>query len=313
MATIVISEFMDESAIRDRLARFDVRYDPNLASKPDELAVALAPARALIVRSRTQVRTSLLDAAPRLEVIGRLGVGLDNIDVEACKARGVAVYPAVGANEVSVAEYVVGAILVLMRGVYHATADVTAASWPRNKLIGHEIAGKHLGLVGFGANARETAKRARALGMTVSAFDPHVPKENAAWGAGAGRVDPLTLTELLAAADIVSMHVPLTPQTRNLIDGKAIAGMKKGAIFINAARGGIVDEDALVAALKVGQLAGAALDVFAEEPLSPARGAFFAQCPNLILTPHIAGVTVESNVRISRVTAENVRRHLMKA
>ena len=147
MATIVISEFMDESAIRDRLARFDVRYDPNLASKPDELAAALAPARALIVRNRTQVRISLLDAAPRLEVIGRLGVGLDNIDVEACKARGIAVYPAVGANEVSVAEYVVGAILVLTRGVYHATADVTGASWPRNKLIGHEIAGKHLELL----------------------------------------------------------------------------------------------------------------------------------------------------------------------
>jgi (S)-sulfolactate dehydrogenase len=312
MATIVITEFMDEDAAREHLADFEVLFDLTLADDGDRLAAAVGDARALIVRNRTQVTDAVLAAAPKLECIGRLGVGLDNIDVEACKRRGIAVYPAIGANEVSVAEYVLGAMLVLMRGVYGATPAVAAGSWPRTKLVGREISGKRLGLVGFGANARETAKRALALGMTVSAFDPYVAKDDPAWSI-AGGVAQMTLADLLAGSDVVSLHVPLTPQTKNLIDAQAIARMKPGAVLINAARGGIVDEDALVAALQRGHLSGAMLDVFAAEPLSAARGAVLGQCPNLILTPHVAGVTVESNARISRVTAENVRRHLTKA
>ena len=308
MSTIVISEFMEQDAVAEILVGYDVHFDASLCDKPAELAAALKDARALIVRNRTQVRADLVAAAPLLECVGRLGVGLDNIDMAACKARGIAVYPAIGANEVSVAEYVIGAIIVLMRGVFHATSEVMGGKWPRTTLVGREISGKRLGLVGFGANARETALRALALGMKVEAFDPHVPADHPAWRQGP--VSRSGLDELLAQSDVVSLHAPLTPETCNLLDHAALSRVQPGAILINAARGGIVDENAVAGALKAGRLGGAALDVFGEEPLSAARAAVFAGCPNLILTPHVAGITAESNRRISRVTAENVRRHL---
>jgi (S)-sulfolactate dehydrogenase len=311
MNAIVITEFMEEAAIREILGGFAVHHDASLADKPQELSVLIKDARALIVRNRTQVRAELLAAAPKLECVGRLGVGLDNIDMPACEARGVAVYPAIGANEVSVAEYVIGAIIMLMRGAYHVTPAVVAGTWPRTELAGREVAGKRLGLIGYGNNARETATRALALGMTVSAFDPHVPADHPAWTRVCGRVVRETLDDIVTASDAISIHVPLTPDTKNLVDATALARMKNGAIVINAARGGIVEEDALVAALKSGRIGGAALDVFADEPLSAERGAVFANCPNLILTPHVAGVTIESNIRTSRITAENVRRHLV--
>jgi (S)-sulfolactate dehydrogenase len=172
--------------------------------------------------------------------------------------------------------------------------------------MGRELAGKRLGLVGYGAIARVTGRMARDLGMSVAAYDPLLPDEHPAW-AGAQRQ---SLPELLASSDVVSLHVPLTDATRNMLDAKAIAGMKPGSILINAARGGVVDETALCAALRSGQIGGAALDVFAREPVDATTGAQFAGVPNLILTPHIAGVTEESNVRVSAVTAEAVARHL---
>jgi len=307
---IVISEFMDEDAVRRGLDGFEVLYDPTLVDRPDDLAAAVAEAEALIVRNRTQVRGALLEAASRLKVVGRLGVGLDNIDMEACKARGIAVYPASGANDVSVAEYVIATAMLLLRGAYGATAKVAAGEWPRNALVGREIAGKRLGLVGYGSIARETARRAIALGMEVTAFDPYLPADHAAWSGPWGKVTPLSLDELIATADVVSLHIPLTAETRNIIGADAIARMKPDAVLINAARGGVVDEAALAAALTAGRLGGAALDVFDEEPLKVERGAIFAGVPNLILTPHIAGVTVESNTRVSWVTVDNVRKHL---
>lgn len=301
---IVISEFMDEAAIRDGLAEFEVLYDPTLVDRPVELRAAVREARALVVRNRTQVSGPLLAAAGRLEVVGRLGVGLDNIDVDACRARGIAVCPATGANDVSVAEYVVAAALVLVRGAFLSTAEVAAGGWPRNRLVGGEVAGRRLGLVGFGSIAREVARRAAALGMEVAAFDPYVA-DGAAWGTAT----PLPLGDLLATADVVSLHVPLTAGTRGMIDASAIAAMKPGAVLVNTARGGIVDEAALAAALRAGALGGAALDVFEEEPL-PDRSGLFGGLANLILTPHVAGVTGESNARVSRVTVENVARVL---
>ena len=160
----MISEFMDAAAVERLAARFSTLYEPALADDPS-LADAVAGARALIVRNRTQVRGDLLAAAGRLECVGRLGVGLDNIDLEACRARGIEVYPATGANDVAVAEYVIAAALLLLRGAYRATDEVAAGGWPRQRLIGREAAGKTIGLVGFGATARETARRAGALGM----------------------------------------------------------------------------------------------------------------------------------------------------
>jgi (S)-sulfolactate dehydrogenase len=302
MSDIVISEFMDEAAIAEVLAGRDVRYDPTLVDRPDDLLAALADCRALVVRNRTQVRGALLDAAPKLRVVGRLGVGLDNIDVAACEARGVAVRPATGANDLSVAEYVITAALMLLRRAWFATDQVIAGAWPRMALIGRELSGKRLGLVGYGAIARATAERGRALGMSLAGYDPFLPAGDDAW-AGAQKLE---LAELLATSDVVSLHVPLTPQTRRMIDAGALAAMKPDAILINAARGGVVDEAALAAALKAGKLGGAALDVFETEPLDAAAGQVFAGAPNLILTPHIAGVTDESNVRVSAVTARAV-------
>jgi (S)-sulfolactate dehydrogenase len=303
---IVVTEFMDEAAVRDLAAEFDVVYDAGLVDRPDELRGLAASCRALIVRNRTQVRGELLAAATRLLAVGRLGVGLDNIDVEACKARNIAVLPATGANDVSVAEYVITGLLVLLRGAYHSSAEVAAGKWPRNKLIGREVGGRRLGLVGFGGIARETAARAAALGMKVVAYDPYLPDDHPAWTQlGVSRT---TLDELLATSDAVSLHVPLTPDTRNLIDAAALGRMPNHAVLVNAARGGVVEEAALARALRENRLGGAMLDVFESEPL-PA-GSVLEGVPNLILTPHIAGVTEESNTRVSAVTATNIRKVL---
>lgn len=302
MSDIVISEFMDEAAIAEVLAGRDVLYDATLVDRPADLAAALADCRALVVRNRTQVRGALLDAAPKLKVLGRLGVGLDNIDVAACEARGIAVRPANGANDLSVAEYVITAALMLLRKAWFATDQVAAGAWPRMSLIGRELAGKRLGLVGYGAIARVTAARARNLGMSIAGYDPFLPPGDPAWSG----VERLELRDLLATSDVVSLHTPLTPDTRRMIDAAALAAMQPGAILINAARGGVVDEAALAAALKAGRLGGAALDVFETEPLDAAAGAVFVGAPNLILSPHIAGVTDESNVRVSAVTARAV-------
>ena len=306
MADIVISEFMDEAAIRELLPGRDVLYDAKLVDRPADLIAALADARALVVRNRTQVRGALLEAAPKLRVVGRLGVGLDNIDVEACKARGIAVCPATGANDVAVAEWAITAMLVLLRGAWSATPQVIAGAWPRMSTIGREASGKTLGLVGLGGIARETATRAAALGLRICAADPLLPADHPAWNLA----ERVTLDELVQRSDVISLHVPLTAETRGLFDAARIAAMRRGSILLNAARGGVVDEAALAAALRSGHLGGAALDVFAQEPLDAAQGALFAGVPNLLLTPHIAGVTDESNVRVSRVTLEAVLRHL---
>jgi (S)-sulfolactate dehydrogenase len=306
LSEIVISEFMDEAAVNDLRRDFSVHHDKGLVDRPDELAGLLGEARALIVRNRTQVRGALLEAGARLEAIGRLGVGLDNIDTDACAARGIAVLPATGANDVSVAEWVIASMLILIRGAFAASADVLAGKWPRERLIGGEIFGRTLGLVGFGSIARETASRARALGMRIIATDPFVGADAPAWTKH--DVERVDLNTLLARADAVSLHVPLNAETRNLIDAARLQQMQPGAIFLNGARGGVVDEAALAAALKAGCLKGAALDVFAEEPLR--AGSPLAGAPNLLVTPHIAGVTEESNVRVSALTARNVRRVL---
>jgi (S)-sulfolactate dehydrogenase len=306
MADIVITEFMDEAAIRAHLSAFDVHYDPKLVDQPDALLAAVAGARALVVRNRTQVRGALLAAASRLTVVGRLGVGLDNIDVPACEARGIAVYPATGANDLAVAEYVITAALVLLRGAWFASDAVAAGEWPRQRLMGREVSGKQLGLVGYGAIARQTAVRARALGMDIAAHDPFLPADHPAWSG----VRNLALPDLLASSDVLSLHVPLTAATTRLIDAAALACMKPDAILVNAARGGVVDEAALVDALRAGRLGAAALDVFEREPVDAAAGRSFAGIPNLLLTPHIAGVTVESNERVSAVTAQAVAARL---
>lgn len=303
---ILITEFMDENAVAVLQKRYQVFYEPDLADKQDKLPGRMQGIQALIVRNRTQVTDMLLASAPDLECVGRLGVGLDNIDVGACKKRGITVYPASGANNLSVAEYVMTAAMMLLRRAWFANATMLEGRWPRQACAGQETAGKVLGLIGFGAIARETSRLASGLRMTICYSDPFVPQN----GAVDSGVQEVGFNELLASADVISLHVPLTDQTRHMIAAREIAQMKPGAILVNAARGGVVDEAAVCSALLSGQLGGAALDVFETEPLTADAAEIFANVPNLILTPHIAGVTAESNVRVSQMIADAVINHL---
>ncbi len=300
---VVISEFMDPVAVASLAARFDTAFDAEMAERREPLKRLLTDADALIVRNKTQVDGELLAAAPQLKVVGRLGVGLDNIDVLQCKSRGIEVIPATGANAVAVAEYVIGTALILLRGAYSSTDAVAAGKWPRSALAnGRELSGKTLGVVGFGQIGQLTGRLARALGMKAIGFDAMIPAEHPMWSAE--RTTARRFDEVLCEADVVSIHVPLTPATRGLIDASKLALMKSDAVLINTARGEVVNEAMLAAALRAGKLGGAALDVFEHEPL--AAGTPLAGCPRLLLTPHIAGVTRESNVRVSTMIAEKV-------
>lgn len=303
MAKIVICEFMDEGAIDWLRRRAEVVYDPELVFDEPRLFRELEHARGLIVRSSATVDGHLLDAGPSLEVVGRLGVGLERFDLSARAARNVAVVKADGANAASVGEYVIAMAMSLLRiGAYQATQAVVAGEWPRQALIGREMSGKTLGVIGLGQTGRNAASRAGALGMRVVACDPYIPADDPVW-ALAERAD---LEWVLDEADVLTLHTPLTDETRHIVDAASIARMKPGAMLVNAARGGVADDRAVVAALNSGQLGGAAIDVFAEEPLTTEVGKLYAGLPNVILTPHVAGVTEESNRRVSQMTAENV-------
>ncbi|MEM5387277.1 hydroxyacid dehydrogenase [Paraburkholderia phymatum] len=297
---IVIPESILPNAIEKLTLEHSVHYDPDLVGKPDELLRAVETADALIVRRLTQVKGELLSAMPRCKVVGRLGVGLDNIDTLTCSARGIAVIPALGANARSVAEYVIAAAMMLLRGAYHSTEEVVDGAWPKERLnLGREVAGKTLGVVGFGSIGRVTAELAEAVGMQVVVHD--VSDSNDPVGV---RYRRLSLESLLACSDVVTLHVPLTEQTRALMDTARIRGMKPGAVLINAARGGIVDDEALVAALRTGHLGGAAIDAFEREPLVASPQ--YRGLKNLILTPHIAGVTRESEARVTELVVDRV-------
>ena len=304
---ILICEFMDEAAVESLRALHDTSHDATLVERRDELLGRLSDVDALIVRNRAQVNDELLAAAPRLKVVGRLGVGLDNIDLPACKARGVEVIPATGANALAVAEYVIATAMMLLRGAYFSSASVAAGQWPRGPLSnGREIGGKTFGIVGFGGIGQLTARLAQGLGMRVVATDPQIDAAAPVWKEAG--VHCRKLDALIAESDVISLHVPLVAATRNLMSATRLAMMKPDAVLINSARGGIIDEAALAIALKTKRLAGAALDVFDDEPLK--AGSLFADCPNLILTPHIAGVTAEANIRVSRMIAERVAAYL---
>lgn len=304
---IVISEFMDKAAVDQLRQDFDVLHEPQLVADPAALLKAVSDCDGLIVRNITQVRCDLLSAGVRLAVVGRLGVGLDNIDLDTCRSRGIQVIPATGANALAVAEYVLAAGMLLLRGAYFSSAEVASGQWPRSALSGgREIGGKTLGLVGFGAIGQLTATKALALGMRVIAYDPALVADSTIWSDTGVMYAPLDI--VLTQSDVVSVHVPLTGQTRHLLSADRIAGMRPGAIVINTSRGGIVDESAVAAALRSGHLGGAALDVFAMEPLLATSE--WTDCPNILLTPHIAGLTAEANVRVSSLVARGVAKAL---
>lgn len=299
---IIVSEFMDTAAIEWLAERHNVHYDPELALNRAELRQALLDAHGLIVRNRTRVNADLIGAASNLVVVGRLGVGLENIDTDYCATRHISVVAATGANAAAVAEYVVCMAMGLLRKFLFSSAKVAAGEWPRMPLTtGREIAGKTIGIVGFGSVGQTVARHAKAVGMRVVAFDPHLPNDHPAWSSLA---DSRTLEALLQESDVVSVHVPWAPDNVNLINVNALKTMKKTAVLIQVSRGGVVSETDLAAALRMETIAAAAVDVYECEPL--AADSVLADVPNLFLTPHIAGVTIESNERVSALIAQRI-------
>ena len=311
MTDIVITEFLEPDAVKLLERDYLVHWDRELWTKRDELEMLVRDIPALIVRNRTAVDERLLELAPRLKVVGRLGVGLDNIDLDACSARGIEVCSARGANATSVSEYTIAMAMLLLRGrAYLDTHRLISGDWPREELArGVELAGKRLGIIGLGSIGSTTARKARALDMQVIATDPYLPSRHENWNLA----EKTSLDELLANSDVITVHCPLNEETRRMIGAAQIERMRKGAILINSARGGIIVEEDCAAALRSAHLGGAALDVFDYEPIKRETGKLFAGIPNVILTPHISGVTIESNHRVSMMTAESVARILKKS
>jgi D-3-phosphoglycerate dehydrogenase len=270
---------------------------------PEGLPAALADADALVVRSAVQADDALLAHAPKLRVIGRAGVGVDNIDTDAATRRGIVVMNTPGANAVAVAELTLGLMLALARKLPAANASMHAGKWEKKSLQGAELRGKTLGILGLGRIGLEVAKRARGFGMEIIGSDPFV-------SAAVARENGITLValeNLFTKADYLTLHVGLTPQTAGIINAKTLATMKKGVRIVNCARGELVVDAALVEALKSGQVAGAALDVFAQEP--PKESPFFG-LDNVILTPHVAGSTAEAQEAVGIQIARQVREYL---
>lgn len=270
---------------------------------PDGLPAALAEADALVVRSAVQVDDALMEKAPKLRVIGRAGVGVDNIDAEAATRRGIVVMNTPGANAVAVAELTIALMLALARKLPAANATMHAGKWEKKSLQGAELRGKTLGILGLGRIGLEVAKRARGFGLEIVGSDPFV----SAAVARENGIVLLPMDELFAKADYLTLHVGLTPQTQGVINAKTLATMKKGVRIINCARGELVDDAAFVAALKSGQVAGAALDVFVQEPLKDSP---YFELDNVILTPHIAGSTAEAQEAVGIQIAMQVREYL---
>jgi len=302
---IVISEVMDGVGIQRLSGSDDVHYDPLLWQSADNLARWISQADALIVRNQTPVTAALLRQAERLKVVGRLGVGLDNIDLATARAQHIAVVTAQGANAVAVAEYVFACLLRFTRDLETVGASVRQGAWNRG-LGGTELFGKTLGLIGLGDIAQRIVLRAQAFGLRILAYDPwQLATRMVTMELG---VSLVPWEELLQSSDFISVHVPLTNQTRRLIDAEALSKMQPGAYLINTSRGGVVDEAALLDAVRQGTLAGAALDVRHQEP--PSMDDELRTMERILGTPHIAGLTQEAGRRTVEMVAEDVLRIL---
>ncbi|HEY7729065.1 MAG TPA: hydroxyacid dehydrogenase [Candidatus Eisenbacteria bacterium] len=284
---VLVSDPLSPRAIAALRAVPEVSVREAAGLTEDQLLPLVDEIEAWIVRSGTRVTRRLLEGAPRLRWVARAGAGLDNIDVAAAKERGIVVLNIPGANSVAVAELTIGLLLGLLRQIPAADASLRRGAWEKSKFQGRELRGKTIGIVGLGRIGRAVAQRARAFEMTCLACDPLVSLEDAR----AAGVELLPLAEVLPRADILTLHVPLTPETRGLLGAAEIARMRRGAVLVNAARGGLVDESALHAALVSGALSGAALDVFAVEP--PGASPLLS-LPNVVATPHLGATTVEA-------------------
>jgi D-3-phosphoglycerate dehydrogenase len=294
---VVVADPIDRSAV-ERLQAGPCRV-VDASGDPASLRAQLAEAWGLIVRSRTKVTADLLAAAPALTLVARAGVGVDNVDLTATGARGIRVVNAPAAATASVAELTVALYLMLVRGLVPKIAATKAGRWERSAL-GRELSGKTVGFLGYGRIAREVARRLEPFGTSCVAYDPFVSRS-------VDRTEVLPADEVLARADIVSVHAALTPENHHLLDARAFARMKPGAFLVNVARGPLVDEAALLAALKEGRLAGAALDVFEVEPPMNRE---LLELPNVIATPHIGAMTAEGQARAGADVVDEVLRAL---
>jgi len=305
---ILVTELMWEDGIEDlRQKGYEVDYDMELSRKREELLSLVPDYDAIIVRNETRVDTEFLNTAKRTQVIGRLGVGVDNIDLQEAKNRGIPVITARNANATSVAEYVMAAMLDASRPLAAADVDVRNGNWDRKYFTGSELSNRTLGLIGLGEIAHRVARRAKAFGMNVIGYDPFVaPFDHVIQETGIHQAKDLNV--VLEESDFLSIHVPLTDETRHLLNRDNFSLMKAEAYVINSARGGIIHEDDLVEAVKAEQIAGAYLDVLETEPVE--KNSPLAQVESIRLSPHIAGLTVEAQSRTAMLIAEEVDKAL---
>jgi D-3-phosphoglycerate dehydrogenase len=305
MPDILISENIRGAAV-DALSRtFSVEFAPELWKSPETLAKKIPDFRALIVRNQTKVDAQLLAAASSLKVIGRAGIGLDNIDVASARQHGIAVAYTPDQNAISVAEIALGMMLCLARMIPAADADTKAGRWNRHAFVGSELYGKTLGIIAAGKIGFLTGRRAQAFGMRIVAHDPFLSRDNVLLREL--QAELTSLDELLAQSDFVSCHLPSTPQTAGMLNASRFAKMKPTAFFINTARGEVVNEGDLIQALKQRTIAGAALDVRQKEPPAASE---LETMPNVLLTPHIAAFTHEAQDRVTDAVCEDVARAL---
>jgi D-3-phosphoglycerate dehydrogenase len=301
---IFVADDVSESGLQPlRDANFEVYKRTGLAK--DELIAALQSFEGLIVRSETKVTSDILEGATSLRVIGRAGVGVDNIDVPAATMRGVVVMNAPDGNTITTAEHAIALLISLARSIPQANSSLKAGRWDRKKFIGVELQGKTLGIVGLGRIGRVVASRARAMGMTIVAYDPFIAQDQAR----DLEIALAPLDQVYSRADFLTVHTPLTAETRGIINKDVLAKMKPGARIINCARGGLVDEDALYEAIKSGTIAGAALDVFTQEP--PPADHPLLSLDQVIATPHLGASTTEAQEGVAYTVAEQMRDYLL--
>lgn len=305
MPDILISENIRGRAVDSLASRFEVVTNPDLWRDPEALAHQLADVRALIIRNQTQITGDLLRNAKKLSVIGRAGVGLDNVDLGACLKAGVTVTSTPEQNAISVAELAIGLMISLARQIPAADADTKQGNWNRQRFHGMELYGKTIGIVGAGKIGMLTARRAQAFGMKILAYDPYISRDNVFLAEL--NAELVSLNDLLSRSDVVSCHLPSTPQTAHILNAAAFAQMKPSAYFINTSRGEVVDEAALCSVLRSKKIAGAALDVRETEP--PVTGEL-ETLPNVLLMPHIAALTHEAQARVTQAICDDVARVL---
>jgi D-3-phosphoglycerate dehydrogenase len=288
--------------LRD-VPEFEVKFSPGLS--PPELKEAVNDAEALIIRSATKVTADLIEAAPRLRVVGRAGIGLDNVDIEAASKRGIVVMNTPEGNVITTAEHTVAMLMALSRNIHQATTSMKAGQWEKKRFIGQEVYHKTLGIIGIGRIGRIVADRAIGLRMTVIAYDPHLDPESIQRLG----VVPVDLEELYRRADYISVHTPMTRDTKGILNGEAFAKMKDGVMIINCARGGIVNEQDLCEAITSGKVAGAALDVFEQEP--PGEHPLL-KLERVICTPHLGASTGEAQENVAVAIAEQIKEFFLE-